>query len=190
MRRKRFQRGSLLSRKHGRVRMWVAFWREDGVHRCKVLGRCSQMTRAEAESVLSAILREVNSGTANAARPVYTFGQDVTEVCLPFARRGWKESTAGTSEQILKSHIMPELGRTLLHAFRREDLQGFLDRKARALSESVGFHLRWFLNGIFKLALSDGVVLANPAAELRIPRKCQPGRQVRPLTEEEVIAYL
>src|ERR1044071_5406866 len=85
---------------------------------------------------------------------------------------------------------MPELGRTLLHAFRREDLQDFLDQKARSLSESVVSHLRWFLNGIFKLALSDGVVLANPAAELRIPRKCQPGRQVRPLTEEEVIAYL
>jgi integrase len=50
--------------------------------------------------------------------------------------------------------------------------------------------LRWFLNGIFKLAVSDGVVLANPASELRIPRKCQPGRAMRPLAEEEVMEYL
>jgi integrase len=69
-------------------------------------------------------------------------------------------------------------------------LQDLLDRKALELSSSVVSHLRWFLNGIFKLALSDGVVLNNPAAELRIPRKCQPGRTVRPLTEEEVINYL
>src|ERR1700674_2903877 len=33
---------------------------------------------------------------------------------------------------------------------------------------------------------SDGLVLNNPAAELRIPKKCQPGRTMRPLTEEEV----
>ena len=56
---------------------------------------------------------------------------------MPFGRRGWKESTAGTSEQIVKSHLVPELGNALLH-----------------------------LNGIFKLALSDGLALSNPAAEL------------------------
>jgi integrase len=50
--------------------------------------------------------------------------------------------------------------------------------------------LRWFLNTIFKLALSDGLVLNNPAAELRIPKKCQPGRAMRSLTEEEVSKYL
>jgi integrase len=38
--------------------------------------------------------------------------------------------------------------------------------------------------------MSDGLVLNNPAAELRIPRKCQPGRTMRPLTEEEVNQYL
>jgi integrase len=51
-------------------------------------------------------------------------------------------------------------------------------------------HLRWFLNAIFKLAVSDGLILNNPAAELRIPKKCQPGRAMRPLTEEEVNKYL
>ena len=51
-------------------------------------------------------------------------------------------------------------------------------------------HLRWFLNAIFKLAFSDGLVPNNPAAELRIPRKCQPGRTMRPLTEQEVLLYL
>jgi hypothetical protein len=37
MRRKRFQKGSLQSRKHGKHRVWVAFWYEDG-ERCRTLG--------------------------------------------------------------------------------------------------------------------------------------------------------
>src|SRR5688572_6251961 len=71
MRRKRFQRGSLQARKHGRHRVWVAFWREDGDRRCKMLGRQAQMSKSEAEAVLSAILRAVNSGAAHSAKTVY-----------------------------------------------------------------------------------------------------------------------
>lgn len=51
-------------------------------------------------------------------------------------------------------------------------------------------HIRWYLNAIFKLAVSDGILTFNPAAELRIPTRCKSGRTVRALTEEEVIQYL
>jgi integrase len=148
------------------------------------------MTKAEAEGALSAILREINCGRARGARTVYTFEQFLEEVYLPFCRRSWKESTAGTSEQIIQTHLVPPLGHSLIQVLRREELQDLLDEKARELSSSVVSHLRWFLSGIFKLALSDGLVLSNPAAELRIPKKCQPGRAMRPLTEKEVSIYL
>jgi integrase len=69
-------------------------------------------------------------------------------------------------------------------------LQDLLDRKALDLSSSPVKHLRWFLNAIFKLAMSDGLVGNNPAAALRIPKECQPGRDLRSLTEKEVIEYL
>jgi integrase len=190
MRRKRFQKGSLQVRKHGRHRVWVAFWWEDHGRRCKVLGRCSQMSKAEGEAVLSAILRSINSGVMQTTKAVYTVEQFIQDVYLPFCRRSWKESTAGTSEQIVNSHLIPELGKSLLHGVRREELQDLLDRKAEEFSLSVVSHVRWFLNGIFKLALSDGLVLNNPAGELRIPRKCQPGRAMRPLTAKEVGTYL
>jgi hypothetical protein len=108
MRRKRFQKGSLQTRKHGRHRMWVAFWWEDGERRCKTLARHSQLTKSEAEAVLSGILREMNSVGTRMARPVFTFEQFTKEVYLPFCRRSWKESTAGTSEQIIGSHLVPE----------------------------------------------------------------------------------
>lgn len=77
------------------------------------------MSRAEAEAVLTSVLQAVNNGAAHAARPVYTFQQFVTEVYLLFCRRGWKESTAGTSEQVIKSHLIPEFGKSLLHSIGR-----------------------------------------------------------------------
>jgi len=190
MRRKRFQKGSLQARKHGRHRVWLASWWEDGSRRSKVLGLCSKMTKGDAESAMAAILQPINEGTSRGPRPVYTFEHFVENVYLPHGRRGWKESTAGTSEQIVQKHLIPEFGKDLLHTIRRDQLQDFLDRKARDLSFSVVAHLRWFLNGIFKLALSDVLIPGNPAAELRIPKKCQPGRAMRPLTEEEVNKYL
>lgn len=170
--------------------MWTACWWEDGSRRSKVLGMCSKMTKGDAESAMAAILQPINEGTARGPRPVYTFKQFIEGVYLPFCRRSWKESTAGTSEQIVQKHLIPEFGKDLLHTIRRDQLQDFLDRKAVDLSFSVVAHLRWFLNGIFKLALSDTLVPGNPAAELRIPKKCQPGRDARPLTEEEVRKYL
>lgn len=190
MRRKRFQKGSLQARKHGRHRVWVASWWEDGSRRSKVLGLCSKMSKGEAEAAMAAILQTINEGTARGPRPVYTFGQFVEDVYLPHGRRGWKESTAGTSEQIIRKHLLPEFANDLLHTIRRDQLQDFLDRKAAELSFSVVAHLRWFLNGIFKLALSDSLISGNPAAELKIPKRCQPGRAMRPLTEEEVHTYL
>src|SRR5256885_16203749 len=86
MRRKRFQRGSLQNRKHGRHRVWVACWWENGSRRSKVLGRCSQLGKGEAEAIVSAILRPVNSGVTQVAKPVYTFEQFIKEVDLPFSR--------------------------------------------------------------------------------------------------------
>lgn len=190
MRRKRYQKGSLQNRKHGHHRVWVACYWENGSRRSKVLGRCSQMGRGEAEAALSAILQPINSGLGQGPRPLYTLERFIEVVYLPFCRRSWKDSTAGTSEQIVATHLIPVFGKSLLPAIRREELQDLLDRKALELSESPVKHLRWFMNAIFKLALSDGLVLNNPAAELRIPKRCRQGRAMRPLTEEEVNKYL
>ena len=190
MRRKRFQKGSLQVRTHGKHRVWVACWWEDGGRPSKVLGRYSQMSKGEAEAALATILQPINSGVGRGTKPVYTFDQFIQEEYLPFCRRSWKESTGGTSEQIINTHLKGEFGNQLLGAIRREELQDLLDRKALDLSSSPVKHLRWFLNAIFKLAMSDGLVVNNPAAALRIPKECQPGRDLRPLTEEEVIEYL
>jgi integrase len=190
MRRKRFQKGSLQCRKHGRHRMWVAAWWEDGGRRSKVLGRCSQMGKGEAEQVLSNILRPINAGVANGPRPVHTFKQFVEDVYLPFARRGWKKSTETTTEKSIQCYLVKEFGTDILHSITRDRLQDFLEKKALDLSASPVTHIRWNLNAIFKLAVSDGAVLNNPAAELKVPKNCKEGWGNRTLTREEAKQYL
>jgi integrase len=85
---------------------------------------------------------------------------------------------------------MAAFRKSLLQNVRRDDMQDFLESKAQDCSASIVRHLRWFLNAIFKLAVSDGMIGANPAPELRIPRHCRPGRQMRSLDEQEVETYL
>ena len=190
MRRKRFQRGSLQQRKHGRHKVWVGCWYESGGRKSKVLGRCSQMTQSDAEVALAAILFPINQRTSPSARPTYTFGQFVEHVYLPHCRRTWKGSTELTTVPIINNHLVQAFGNRPLGSVARTEMQDLLEAKAATLSRSVVSHLRWSLTAIYKLAISDGLVDHNPASELRIPRSCKAGRQIRPLTEKEVHQYL
>ena len=49
MRRRRFQKGSVRPRKHGKTRVWVGQWWDHGQKRSKVLGRVADMPKSEAE---------------------------------------------------------------------------------------------------------------------------------------------
>ena len=132
MRRKRFQKGSLQARKHGRHRVWVAFWWEDGSRRCKVLGRCSQMTKAEAEAALSALLRAINSGATQTAQPVYTFEQFIRRrvpAVLPSQLEGIDCGHFGADHQVA-SRFRSSARVCFIRSVART-LQDFLDRKAR-----------------------------------------------------------
>ena len=60
MRRKRFQKGSVRPRKHGRTKVWVAQWSENGGNRSKVLGRFADLSKSQAETMLAQILQPLN----------------------------------------------------------------------------------------------------------------------------------
>lgn len=191
MRRKRFQKGSLRVRKHGRVRVWLAQWWEDGSRRSRVLGRCSDMTQTEAGQALLQVLEPVNRAAGGiAGSSVLLFKCFVEDVYFPHCRRSWKDSTELTTVPAIRRYLIPKLGGRPLRSITRDEMQDLLESKAAMLSKSVIHHMRWDLNAIFKLAVSDGLMRNNPAAELRMPRKCKPGREVRSLTAGEVGQYL
>ncbi len=61
MRRKRFQRGSLKTRKRNGKNYWYAQWREEGETKIeRNLGLCSKMSRISAEGMLKEILKPIN----------------------------------------------------------------------------------------------------------------------------------
>jgi integrase len=186
MRRRRFQNPEPKRRKHGRVSVWIGQYRDlERVPRTKVLGKCSEMSKGEAEAVLAAILAPINAGVPRKQTAVFTFRQFLSSVYLPLSRRKWKASTAMTTEPTINFHLVEPLGPKLLTEILREDLQDLLDQKAPVLSFSVVDHLRWHLRAIFELAISEGAVDRNPAVSLFTP-KCKAGRKRRDLSPGDI----
>src|SRR5262245_58218409 len=105
-RRRRFQNGSLQKRKSGKHWVWIAFWWEDGGRRGKTLGKCSEMTKSDALLAMSDLLKPLN---AEAQKPIerrWTVKELIEESYLPYCRRKWKESTAGTTEDRIQYHFV------------------------------------------------------------------------------------
>lgn len=169
MRLKRFQKGSIRPRKHGKTKVWVAQWWEGGNKKSKVLGRFADMPKCEAEAQMALILKPLNEDAGHVQKPVFTFGGYLDEVFLPICRRKWKESTRMTTEPRMVFHLNPAFGKQVIHTITREQLQSLLDEKAQTLSRSVVDHLRWDLNIILKTAMGDGIIKSNPAAALFTP---------------------
>jgi integrase len=185
MRRQRFQKGSVHLRKHGRHRVWIAQWWENGGKRSKVLGNYPSIVKGQAEAMLSQLLAPMNQTAGHRQIPIYTFQQYVESVFLPAMRGKWKESTRSTSEPDIIRYLVPAFGQLLVHMISREQMQKFLHEKASQLSESIVGHLRWHLNAIYSMAQSDGLVEYNPAGALFTPA-CRPSPEKRVLVGSEV----
>src|SRR5262245_15907946 len=190
MRRRRFQRGSLQKRKSGGCWNWIAFWWQDHHRRGQILGPCSSMSHAEALAEMAKLLQPLNSHAGEPSLPVLTVCHWIRNQFLPFIGRKWKLSTACTSGDRIRSHLVADLGSLELQSVRRDLLQQYLEQKAaRGLSFSVVDHLRWDLRAIFRLAVQDGYIPSNPAELLFVPRTTsRPSRRV--LSGEHVQAML
>jgi len=178
--RRRFQKGSL-QKVDG---AWVARWRQEGERKARILGRTSQMTKAQAQSELAALVAPVNNRRTEPSEQK-NFGDFVRAVYLPFYRRKWKRSTTMTNEDRVRHHLTSEFGARSLGGFGRDELQAFLDRKGEVLSFSVVDHLRWDLKRIFDMAVAEGYLPKSPAVLLFTPRECRRA-ETRIMTVEEV----
>lgn len=147
------------------------------------------MSRERAQAAVEAILAPINSAIPKKGRPAYTFGAFVEEVYFPVRRRAWKSSTATTTEPRIRLHLK-SLFTIPLHEVERAALQDLLDRKAPELSRSIVKHLRWDLQAIFKLAVSERAVSSNPAAALVVPKRCKPLPPRQELTPEGFLRML
>ena len=173
------QRGSLKKFFDERKRVWTwrFQWREPGFKgpRTKDLGRCSDISRADARSAADNILRQLQGATQPTLRSsAIQLMRFVEDTYLDVKTRRWKASTRGTNEQQIRDYITAPFGKQMLHSITRKDLQAHLDQLAKGgYSESVVDHVHWHLSAIFRMAKSDGVILVDPTEALETPR-CKP----------------
>jgi integrase len=133
------------------------------------------MSRAEARAELDKILAPINGTAVVSAGHGCTLRRYVETEYLVAKAQVWKASTRTTTEQIIETHILSEIGDRLITSFRRRELQALLDAKAAAgLSSSVVGHVRWQLVAIFDMAQSDGLISFNPTTALATPRCVRP----------------
>ena len=183
---KAFQRGSLKIRIRNGKKYWYAQWRENGQPKSKELGFCSSMSQGKAEAELAQILEPINKLAGQRQDETYTFGHFIEAVYLPICRGKWKASTRMTEENRIQAHLVPAFDPRLMDEISRDELQSFLNRKAKQLSQSGLDHLRFRLRSIFTLAESEGVVDRNPARSLYTPKRCKPDRPRHVLTPAQL----
>jgi integrase len=177
--RRRFQRGSLQRRQSAGLLHWIGFWWDSGRRRSRILGPCSSMSRTQALTELAKTLEPINANAGEPSRR-WTVREWTKEVFLPFIRHKWKLSTASTTGDRIRRHIIGDLGSLELNSVTRDLLQRYLEQKAAVdLSFSVVDHLRWDLRAIFRLAVQDQLIATNPAEMLFTPAAAsRPSRRV------------
>jgi len=131
-------------------------------------------TRSEALALMTEILVPINAARRAATPgPTMALNAFTEKIFLPFKGRQWKKSTAITTEQRLRKHIIDsEFGKTPLKDLTREAMQRFLDTK-QLLSHSVVNHLRWDLHAICRMAEEDGLLPRDQSGSLFTPETPQ-----------------
>jgi integrase len=83
----------------------------------------------------------------------------------------------------LNKHIFPAFGDRNLRAITSSDLRDFV-MQFKGMSDTTLGTLKTVLTGIFRSALSDGIIQTDPTVGLQLPRAADP-KQRRALTEDE-----
>src|SRR5262249_15063964 len=105
---------------------WIAFWWQDGHRRSQILGPCAQMTRPEALAERANLLHPVNADASPVLRRVSPLADWIRDSFLPFSRRRWKLSTASTTGDRIRKHILTDLGPLEMPSITRDRLQQYL----------------------------------------------------------------
>jgi integrase len=170
--RKRHQAGSVQKAVSGKRRIWAGLYYDvDGKRKYVVLGDRNTMTPSEARIELEKRLAPINQTRVSKqlTRDI-ALGAFVEHHYIPFGEKKWKSSTAITTKQRLRQHLVHgEFAYTRLCDLNRENMQLFLDRMGIG-SFSLVNHLRWDLKAICELAVSDGLIERNQAGMLFTPR--------------------
>ena len=103
-----------------------------------------------------------------------------------------KSSTRARYEQDIRLHIKPELGHVCLQDLTCKTGQRFMTRckDVQGLSEKSLKNIYLVVNKALNRAQKDGLLKANPFADVEIPAYETPKKKMRPLLDEEIPIFL
>jgi integrase len=172
-----------------RSKTWTGYFYEyvrqaDGsekrMQRCKVLGKCAEMTKGAAEESLRVHIR--------AGRPLESIAtfEDLARWYLKTKQGLLSKKWGKTLAAIFEHQILPRLGPQLASELKRSDIQQALNAIAadpRSQSESMVGKCLTHIRAVFEFAIEDDLIERNPARKVEMPPT--KARQERFLTLEE-----
>ena len=178
--------GGVRKRRDGRweATLTVGYNADGGQNRKYFYGK----TRAEALAKLNKALRALEEGTPLADDSLMS-GKFLTQWLEESVKPNVRPSTYARSEQVVRLHLKPVIGRVKLTKLSPQDVQSLLTAKlASGLSPRSVQIIHATLRCALNQALRWGIVNRNVAQLVRPPRGSS--KRVEPLTPQEVRVFL
>jgi len=172
---------------------WFVFISHNGRRKAKCVGD-SRAAAMEVKRVLEAKLTLGDAGILDAAAAQMPIFGSYADLWLKnYARLVCKKSTVGGYEGSLNQYLRPKFSSKRLDAIKRNDIKSLIsDLIARDLARATVRNAISVLRSIFNHAIEDGLLEANPSANLgRFTRTAKTAKvKGVALTPEEVEKFL
>lgn len=177
MSRERYQRGSLAkvgkTRKKWRGRWHIYEKQSDGSEKLckreKILGPVSELTKAQAQDRLDALIRLTNQTSSGSFATDATFG-DLWIRYTALKVGTWGDATGRAIKSLFAHQVLPSLGERPVRGLTRDPLQACLNRMAAAGSSYSAVHkARTYIAATLEYAVDERVIEANPARKIEVP---------------------
>lgn len=151
-----------------KVKKWEGFWYvyesdgqggEERRRRRKVLGKCAELSKGDAEDALRDLIRDKRPPETGA-----TFGQ-LAEWYLKTNEGNWSKKWNATSQGMFEKQILPQLGVKVAAEITRSDVQQAINAIAadpKSQSESIVKKCLTHIRAVFALAIDDEVLQKAP----------------------------
>lgn len=169
------------------VRVYVG---RDANGKRKYLNKTVHGNKKEAQAVLNRMLTEKDSGALR-EKSRQPFGDYLQDWLQTAAKQRLRETTFRDYQSKIRLYVTTELAATPLSKVSALDLQKLYSdmmEEPRSLSPRTVRYLHAILNSALSQAVKWGMLQANPAAAVELPR--QPRSQTRVLTIEQAQQFL
>lgn len=170
------------SKAHGKGKRWQVRWRDANDKQCKE----NFEKRSKADARASAVQADLDRG-------LY-IDPSVGKESFRAVGERWRgsavhrPSTASRVERAVRLHIYPTFGDRAIAGIRPSEVEAWVKDRAQVLAPNTLKSTYSYLVTVFRTAVHDGIIRANPCAGVKLPKVRRP--EVVPLHEDAVRALI